>query len=176
MKKEGTIVCFAKLSNGRFSSREIEAMEQKLLDNLSWLMNPPTPQAFVYDFVDYLSSTVYDEHVQRAMSDIYEVANYVVEVALFRSSISQEKASTLAFASFLVAMRELKVGILSPDHQVTVVSSILSHGFASADEVASVVDGIMDTLESSNGYEDMQRIYESLDPEGVIYEQHDWSD
>ena len=167
---EGTATCFSRLSNGSFSTQEIEAKEKELLEDLKWLMNPPTPQAFVYDFVDYLSTTIYDKQVQRVMSNIYEVANYIIEAALFRSPVSQEKASTLAFASFIVAMRELKGGILSSDHFDDIISSILSFDFVSADKVASVVTELTDTLKNSNGYGDMQYIYEKIDPERVIYE------
>ncbi len=161
--REGTIACFSRLSNGRFSSQEIEAQERYLLNDLNWLVNPPTPQTFVYDFVDYLATTIYDEGAQQIMSNIYEVTNYIVEVALFHSPVSQEKASTLAFASFLVALREMKGYVISPQHYEAVTSGILSFDFASSDEVATVVCELMDTLKTSNGFADMKYIYKKLD-------------
>lgn len=169
-EKGGSLLCFSKISNGRFSPKEIESMEKKLLNDLDWLMNPPTPQSFIYYFMDLLSTTISDEHARRAMSNIYEVANYIVEVALLRSPASNEKSSTLAFSSFIVAVSEAKRSVLSPKQYKYILSSILSFDFATPDEIATVVDEVKNTLESGNGHLQLAQVYEKFDPKGIVYQ------
>ena len=88
--------------------------------------------------MDLLSVNISDEHTRHAMSSISEVANYVVKVALLRSTVGREKASMLAFSSFLLALRESKASILNPEQYKSVLSIILSFGFATPDEIAIV--------------------------------------
>eukprot|EP00558_Chaetoceros_sp_UNC1202_P010191 CAMPEP_0197245728 /NCGR_PEP_ID=MMETSP1429-20130617/10427_1 /TAXON_ID=49237 /ORGANISM="Chaetoceros sp., Strain UNC1202" /LENGTH=106 /DNA_ID=CAMNT_0042706277 /DNA_START=138 /DNA_END=458 /DNA_ORIENTATION=- len=100
---------------------------------------------------------------------IYEVANYIAEVSLLQPQVRDEKASTLAFASLLVALREVKNTILNPQDYANFVRTILSFGFVSADKVASVADNIEDSLQSDDGHLTTEQVYERLDPTGAVY-------
>eukprot|EP00553_Chaetoceros_curvisetus_P014672 CAMPEP_0204643684 /NCGR_PEP_ID=MMETSP0718-20130828/897_1 /ASSEMBLY_ACC=CAM_ASM_000674 /TAXON_ID=230516 /ORGANISM="Chaetoceros curvisetus" /LENGTH=299 /DNA_ID=CAMNT_0051664987 /DNA_START=1498 /DNA_END=2397 /DNA_ORIENTATION=- len=168
--RAGSLDFFSKLSSKRFSPREIEAMEKKLLNDLDWLMNPPTPQSFVSNFMDLLTATISDEEVRCALSNIYEVTNYVVEVALLRSSVQYENASTLAFASLIVAMRDAKTSVIPQELYKSVLSNILSFDFASPDEIAIVADEVKSSLESGDMHLNMNDVYKKFDPEGSIYQ------
>ena len=168
MKRSGTIEFFSQLSHDRFSTKDIEAMEQKILVGLGWYMNPATPQSFVYHFVQLLAA-ILPESAQSSLSHIYEVANYIAEVSLLRSSISHVKASILAFASFIIAIGEAKETVISQGYYDTVVSSIFSYNFASSNDTSLVTETIMDTLQSNEAHLNLQQLFEKLDPKSLTY-------
>jgi len=169
IRRKDTLEFFSKLSGGRFTTGDIEAMERKILIGLDWLMNPPTPQSFLYNYTHLLSTVIPTDMEKKVMTSIYEVANYITEVSLLQSSVSQEKASTLAFAAFLVAVREVKRAILSVEHHKSIVSNILSLQSTAPDEVVAVADEIVETIQSNDGHLNLAGIYERLDPDGAIY-------
>jgi hypothetical protein len=169
IRRKDTIEFFSKLSGDRFSTSDIQAMEQKILPGLNWYMNPPTPQSFIYNFV-HLLSTILPKDVRKCMTTIYEVANYITEVSLLHPSLGLEKASTLAFASFLVAIREVKTSVISTEHYEDIVSSLLAFNFTNPDEVVAVADDIVKSLHANDGHLNLHQIYDRLDPEQTIYD------
>ena len=114
-RKEDTIQCFFKLSDGRLSVQDITNMESQMLFGLNWLVNPPSPQTFVHQVTSLLCCT----HLRRGSSSaptiIYEVATYITELSLLNDESTSEKASTLGLASMLIVLRGVKSTVLSSD-------------------------------------------------------------
>jgi hypothetical protein len=121
---------FSELSQNRFSTDDIEAMELKLLGSLRWKLNPPLPVTFVHYLLELLPhwSSEHDAlyfSCQNVRSAIYEAARYLTEI----SACTAEFAFTfqpcvVGYASILVALDALQqhhfTSNLFPPYQVLV--------------------------------------------------------
>jgi len=58
----------AKLSRGKYSKANIEAMELRILCSLKWFVNPPTAMAFAHEFLDNFDLLPQDENDESSCS------------------------------------------------------------------------------------------------------------
>ena len=168
-RKEDTIQCFFKLSDGRLSVQDITNMESQMLFGLNWLVNPPTPQAFVHQVTSLLCCT----HLRRGSSSgptiIYEVAIYITELSLLNDELTSEKASTLGLASMLIVLRGVKSTVLSSDQIAEFFNFLSSLGFDNSENINSVAYQIVETLHSNEWRLTLVQIYEKLDPSRIVF-------
>jgi hypothetical protein len=163
-KRNGTIAFFAKLSQGCFTIYDIQKVEERILHGLDWLMNPPTPQSFLFVFVN-LTSFIIPQFDRSLIKHIYEVANYVSELSFVHTAGNRTKASTLACASFLIAVREANENIIPNGYKSVIVCRILSIGLATEEEIAILVDSIVSTISKNTGCRmNLKKIFKVLAP------------
>jgi hypothetical protein len=126
------ITTFAELSRGLFSAKDIAEMEQEILCNLTWLVNPPTPMTFVpYLLHTMPASTVLSQEAQRTYGLVHQVlrelSRYVSELGVcLGSKLSTYPPSHVAFVSILVAMDLITVHALPNEARAAFYSSFLS--------------------------------------------------
>ena len=168
-RKEDTIQCFFKLSDGRLSVQDITNMESQMLFGLNWLVNPPSPQTFVHQVTSLLCCT----HLRRGSSSaptiIYEVATYITELSLLNDESTSEKASTLGLASMLIVLRGVKSTVLSSDQIEEFFNFLSSLGFDNSENINSVAYQIVETLHSNEWRLTLVQIYEKLDPSRIVF-------
>jgi len=168
-RKEDTIQCFFKLSDGRLSVQDITNMESQMLFGLNWLVNPPSPQTFVHQVTSLLCCT----HLRRGSSSgptiIYEVAIYITELSLLNDELTSEKASTLGLASMLIVLRGVKSTVLSSDQIAEFFNFLSSLGFDNSENINSVAYQIVETLHSNEWRLTLVQIYEKLDPSRIVF-------
>lgn len=95
---------FVLMSRNQLTAQQITGMESELLSMLSWHVHPTTPQLFSFYFLKLLSksSSLVGKKYAR---NILEMANFIIELAVFDNSLVQEKPSAIAGASILIAMQ-----------------------------------------------------------------------
>jgi len=169
VRRKDSLAFFAKLSDDRFSEEDICVMEMEMLEGLNWFVNPPTPQAFVYHFVHLLGTMLPPNQSTSHTSTIYEVANYVAEVSYLQLKVSCEKASTLAFASILVALNGVKSSVLSTKQRKEFVNVLFAFNFASGHRIAELADEMEEHLHTAEHHLTMDQVYAGLDPSGSVY-------
>lgn len=170
--RKDTLSCFCKLCEGRFSEQDIEKMEIKMLTGLDWLVNPPTPQAFIYLYTRLLATKLTGESRSvRVCSCIYDVASYISELSLLQTNIRDENASTIASASFLLAITRVNEHWLNSCRRSEVIEEIFALGISADPSVVFLVLKLMKAnLSSSNDCLSVQEMYTRLDPNGEVYE------
>lgn len=165
VKRNGTLDFFAKLSQGRFTTNDIQEAEEKILHGLDWLMNPPTPQSFLFIFASFTSLKVPQLFDRLLIKHIYEVANYLSELSFLHTAGNRTPASMIACASFIIAIREMNENIIPNDCKHIVTCHILSIGLATEDEITALVDYMFSTIHNNSGYcLNFQQIFQVLAP------------
>ncbi len=96
-KKKIKLCTLSELSRGRFEPTEIEEMEMKIVQNLAWLLHPPTPIDFISHVLRFLPPCV----SMPARHGVFEVARYMVELSICDPFFVDVHASTIAFAAIL---------------------------------------------------------------------------
>jgi len=164
VKRNGTLAFFAKISQGCFTIYDIQNVEERILHGLDWLMNPPTPQSFLFVFVN-LTSFIIPQFDPSLIKHIYEVANYVSELSFLHTAGNRTTASTLACASFLIAVREANENIIPNGYKNAIVRRILSIALATEEEIAMLVDSIVSTISNNTGCRlNLKQIFKVLAP------------
>mmetsp|Transcript_19797 Transcript_19797/g.28013 ORF Transcript_19797/g.28013 Transcript_19797/m.28013 type:complete len:450 (-) Transcript_19797:1158-2507(-) len=110
----------AELSRGEFTFHHMIDMEQIILETLGWHINPPTYQAFVYEYMGYLQYLV-EPQVWRA---IYPRAMFFAELALFDYGFVTLSKSKLALACVLNAMEGLDEQYCGPLHEAKLMEQL----------------------------------------------------
>ena len=168
-RKEDTIQCFFKFSDGRLSVQDITNMESQMLFGLNWLVNPPSPQTFVHQVTSLLCCT----HLRRGSSSgppiIYEVAIYITELSLLNDELTSEKASTLGLASMLIVLRGVKSTVLSSDQIEEFFNFLSSLGFDNSENINSIAYQILDTMHNNECRLALEHICEKLDPSRIVF-------
>lgn len=100
----------ANLSRGQYSEQDIEAMEWKILPALKWKLHPPTTHLFV----KYMLLFVPPETPKDVKTGLFELANYVAELALCDSSLVNVKNSTIAFSAILNVLEDVRSHLFTP--------------------------------------------------------------
>lgn len=90
----------AKLSNGERTSREIEAMELRVLQAVQWRVNPPTAMAFVRNHIDLIPDDDLDGLTRQALLDLTQ---YQIDMSLLDYEFVMKKASLVGLAALLNA-------------------------------------------------------------------------
>eukprot|EP00566_Odontella_aurita_P020904 CAMPEP_0113529786 /NCGR_PEP_ID=MMETSP0015_2-20120614/2582_1 /TAXON_ID=2838 /ORGANISM="Odontella" /LENGTH=361 /DNA_ID=CAMNT_0000428445 /DNA_START=118 /DNA_END=1200 /DNA_ORIENTATION=+ /assembly_acc=CAM_ASM_000160 len=93
----------ANLGRGQFGPKHIEEMEWIILTTLGWRVHPPTAVAFVSNLLSFLP-----EVHPAIKNDIYELAKYLTELSVCDAFFVDIPASTIAYASILNVMEELR--------------------------------------------------------------------
>lgn len=110
---------FESISHNKFTSSDIYNMELAILLALEWKLHPPTPQAFMHQFLMALAKEGTKEQRQQ-YEIVHEITNYITELTLRflwpefdNESMNQSKASTIAYASILIALKGVRNNVLS---------------------------------------------------------------
>lgn len=91
---------FISLSRGRFTSNHIVAMENVILETLSWNVHPPTPTTFLsHLFLLY----------PNADPRLGDISRFLAELSVIDYSFVARLPSTIAMACILNAMEEVQV-------------------------------------------------------------------
>ena len=86
----------ANLSRNQFSANDITRMERKILETLSWRVNPLTHVGFVSHLLRFLSGI--SKPVRR---DIFELSRYLCELSSCDSYFVQYNPSSVAYGAIL---------------------------------------------------------------------------
>jgi hypothetical protein len=109
------------MSREKFTKEQIIEMESQILSSLSWHVHPTTSQLFSFHFLKLISRNALIhaahngttvkivENFDRNIRKVLEIANYIIELATFDSSLVNERPSTIAGAAIQLAMKELKL-------------------------------------------------------------------
>ena len=130
---------FEMIGRGKFKAADICRMELKMLSELSWHVFPPTSSEYVDNYVSLLK--YFHCRVQGLPSQsyqvlpplfikIFEVSVFLTELAVLHYFIVPKKASTVAFASVLIAMQKFQCYVTGEEYCafLTVLETIgLSH-------------------------------------------------
>lgn len=157
---------FAKLSAGRFSTDDIRAMELKMLSDLGWTVNHPTPQAFATEMLLMLSERVPRKYLETTL----EVANYVIECAYLQPESFEEEHSTLAFAAVLVALRGVHRHVVPRNVNIELcekVEFLVPCDFEHANKVGTQMTAL---FHHENAHLSLQELYQNVDPQGYVYD------
>lgn len=96
-KKKISLSTITKLSKGQYEAKDIEKMEFEILRRLTWCVHPPTTVDFIWLFLKFLPPGVPDLVGQ----DIFELTQYLSELAVCDHNFVEHDSSTIAFASIL---------------------------------------------------------------------------
>jgi len=94
----------SKLSRGMFSVEDISLMEKALLSALSWRLCPATPYVFLDYFCELLPPSMSDS----TKLSLLTLSKKQIHLASPHYSFSQQKSSTIALASLLNSMEEIR--------------------------------------------------------------------
>ena len=155
---------FAVLSQGKFTESQIAAMEFELLVILKWFVNPPTPQEFAHQLLNMLSTEIPSRYILK----ILEVSNYIIELSIFEVNLTAEKASIIACAANLIAMRCASRTIISQKTIDDYQTRLNSLGVIKINQVASLEKYLVDSLNLTK--QTLLKIQNQIDPEGVMYQ------
>ena len=97
-----------KLCRGKYQPKDIEEMELKILQTLSWLVNPPLATDFVSLLLNLLPPAVHPFVSQR----MFEMSQYIVELTVCDPFFIGSPPSMIAFASILNVL-EKDIDLLS---------------------------------------------------------------
>ena len=109
------------MSRKKFNKEQIINMESEILSTLSWHVHPTTPQLFSFHFLRVVSRNVAKYAIRNGTTaaslrrfdsstrKVLEMANFIIELSSFESSLVQERPSAIAAASIRLAIKELKL-------------------------------------------------------------------
>ena len=95
----------SRLSNGAYSSSDIEEMERTLLEALQWTVNPPTAHCFTRHLMELLPQEILAD--ARMKQVILDLTLLQIELSISNSLFVTANASSVAYASIMNAMESL---------------------------------------------------------------------
>lgn len=93
-----------KLGSGTFDAQEVIDMERKLLFTLEWRLNPPTPNCFLYQFLELLPADTQPS----TLAKIEQHSLKAIEAIVSTDYFSLVDSSILAHAAVLVSFENLE--------------------------------------------------------------------
>jgi hypothetical protein len=96
-KKKIKLSTLTELSRSQFSGADIEEMEVKILQNLSWLVHPPT----VVDFISHLLKFLPPAVSMPVRQNIFELSRYMAELSVCDPFFIEHHPSTIAFSAII---------------------------------------------------------------------------
>ena len=96
-KKKIKLSTLTELSRCQFSSEDIEQMEVRILQSISWFVHPPTVVDFISHLLKFLPPTV----PMPVRQNIYELSRYMAELSICNPFFLEHHPSTIAFASII---------------------------------------------------------------------------
>jgi len=158
----GGLLCdFVVMSKGRFVAEDITKMEMEILELLLWRVHPTTPQLFSCHFLKLFSRS--SSMSKSSIQMILEVSNFIIELALFDSSLIIEKPSSIASAAILIAMKGMNDTKKSKAAQASFITMTLSVGHACPEEDLSTLEDKMNGCYESHTKAILREIQASLD-------------
>eukprot|EP01082_Thalassiosira_pseudonana_P008659 g7799.t1 g7799 contig26:302914-303924(+) len=112
------------LSRGYFLEEHIVAMEDSVLQALGWHVHPPTPFAFVREFMPLVTHTI----TNRKRHDISELARFLTELSVCDYWFLARKHSSIALSSILYAMELQGEEVVDPKYKVLFLSKVVAAG------------------------------------------------
>lgn len=100
----------AKLSKGEITVQDINAMENLMLNALSYHLCPPTSRAFIGAFYTFMPAAM----KERVGMHLIQEAVFMSELAVMEVCFKDVLASHIAFGAMLNVMESLDATILSP--------------------------------------------------------------
>ena len=109
-RKKIKLETLAELSRCQFESKDIEEMEIRILESLSWFVHPPIVVDFISHLLKFLPAVV----PMPARKKIFELSRYMAELSLCDPLFMEHHPSTIAFAAIInVLEHELSIGSVS---------------------------------------------------------------
>ena len=96
-KKKIKLSTLTELSRSQFKAEDIEEMEVKVLQSLSWFVHPPTALDFISHLIKFLPPSV----SMPVRHNIFELSRYMAELSVCDPFFIEHHASTIAFASII---------------------------------------------------------------------------
>lgn len=96
-KKKIKLSTLTELSRSQFSGADIEEMEVKILQSLSWLVHPPT----VVDFISHLLKFLPPAVPMPVRQNIFELSRYMAELSVCDPFFIEHHPSTIAFSAII---------------------------------------------------------------------------
>jgi lipoyl(octanoyl) transferase len=121
------------LSRGYFLADHIVAMEDSMLQALSWHVHPPTPFAFCRDLTKLISADV----TPRIRHDVSELARFLTELSVCDYYFVTRKPSSIAMASIINAIELTGPHKIDPRYKVQFLHHVVEAGLdiANDDEI-----------------------------------------
>ncbi|KAL7449160.1 hypothetical protein ACHAWC_001251 [Mediolabrus comicus] len=118
------------LSRGYFLAEHIVAMEDSMLQALSWHVHPPTPFAFCRDLTKLISADV----TPRIRHDLSELARFLTELSVCDYFFVTRKPSSIAMASIINAIELTGPHKIDPRYKVQFLHQVVEAGLDIAND------------------------------------------
>jgi hypothetical protein len=121
------------LSRGYFVAEHIGTMELSMLQSLGWHVHPPTPLAFVRDFMRLVSGEI----DPGARHDVNELARFMTELSVCDYWFVTKKPSSIALASLVNAIELQGPRRVNPKYKIEFLTRVVDLGIdiASDEEI-----------------------------------------
>lgn len=96
-RKKIKLSTLTELSRSQFTGADIEEMEIKILQSLSWLVHPPT----VVDFISHLLKFLPPSVSMPVRQNVFELSRYMAELSVCDPFFMEHHSSTVAFAAII---------------------------------------------------------------------------
>uniref|UniRef100_A0A7S4WBA6 Cyclin N-terminal domain-containing protein n=1 Tax=Ditylum brightwellii TaxID=49249 RepID=A0A7S4WBA6_9STRA len=121
-KRKIKLLSFVELSRGQFSPKDLTGMERKMLEVLSWKVNPPTPMSLVTYLLRLFPSAIpiapcrgplmtrsyhsqQHQHYDLVLHVLHELSRYLTELSICLTEVSTAyPPSAIAYASILISL------------------------------------------------------------------------
>jgi hypothetical protein len=170
LSRHDDLLCnFAHMSDCRYVKDDLVNMEMKMLQKFSWYVNPVTPQ----DIIPYLVKLLCyfgkkRRNDQSFQSSLIELSWYMIELLVFDPLFDKEKASSIAYACVVLALRGIlateQIENITSDHEepIDFLLPFFTKGLADQSIVCSLVEEIGSYFQSispklSNSHLDSDR-------------------
>eukprot|EP00985_Skeletonema_marinoi_P014512 scaffold7350_cov176-Skeletonema_marinoi.AAC.18 len=118
------------ISRGYFLAEHIVAMEDSMLQALSWHVHPSTPRAFCWEMMRLVSP----ELTPRIRHDIGNLAIFLTELSVCDYYFVTRKNSSIAIASIMNAIELMGPKKIEPKYKVHFLHNIVRIGLDIADD------------------------------------------
>ena len=115
-----TFQFMAKLSEHTIVAEEIKLEQDAMMMDLSWRLNPPTPEAFLYLLFTFFSKSLPFE----LKCSLYTTAKHFTELSVCHESYLYCKPSTVALASIIVALDQISFSAIESRDRAFFFASI----------------------------------------------------
>jgi lipoyl(octanoyl) transferase len=118
------------ISRGYFLAEHIVAMEDSMLQALSWHVHPSTPRAFCWEMMRLVSP----ELTPRIRHDVGNLAIFLTELSVYDYYFVTRKSSSIAIACIVNAIELMGPKKIEPKYKVHFLHNIVRIGLDIADD------------------------------------------
>ena len=123
-RKKISLSTITQLSKGQFEAKDVERMELEILHTLTWCVHPPTTVEFIMFFLEFLPPEI----PEPAKQDIFELTQYLSELAVCDHHFIEHDSSTIAFASILNVLEfEVSYSVVSGSTRERFMRDLQTH-------------------------------------------------